>query len=211
MPKTKPTLNYEKLFWQCGCEYVAGVDEAGVAPLAGPVVAAAVVLKPDTTLHKFRKINDSKILSKDLREDLYETVLERCVDYGVGVGEVEEIDRINIHKATRLAMRRAVEDLKQAKTLLVDGPWTIPKVKRLQFAVVDGDAKIASISAASIVAKVTRDRMMIELHKKYKQYGFESHKGYPTKQHIKMILKHGPIEAIHRKTFLANILQRELF
>ena len=184
---------------------MAGIDEAGVAPLAGPVVAAAVILKPGTTLRLLPKVRDSKLMSPLERQRLYDIIIGRAEDFAVGVAEVHEIESINIRQATLLAMRRAFKQLKKADMVMVDGPWTIPGISNLQFAVVDGDAKIASISAASIIAKVTRDLMMNDLHHKFPQYGFDRHKGYPTKLHALRLKEYGP-SPVHRQSFLKNFI-----
>lgn len=197
-------MHLEKLFWASGCARIVGVDEAGVAPLAGPVVAAAVILKPDIRLRELPKVNDSKLLSPLDRQKLYDRIISKCVDYAIGLAEVEEIDRLNIHHATRLAMQRAVEQLRKFSAVLIDGPFTIPNLRCLQLAVVDGDAKIVTISAASIIAKVSRDLLMADLDEQFPSYGFAKHKGYPTKFHIAKIRELGPTP-VHRKSFLKKI------
>jgi len=207
--KQKPNLNFENFLWSQGFEFVAGVDEAGVAPLAGPVVAAAVIFKPGINIRELQNVSDSKTLNSKERGRLKDLITICCLDFGIGIVEVDEIDELNIHRATRLAMRRAVEKLKKTTVLLIDGPFAIPEMKILQFAVVDGDAKIASISAASIIAKVTRDRIMAELHEQYPQYGLARHKGYPTKHHITQILEYGPTP-MHRKSFLTKLLNQSV-
>lgn len=180
---------------------LCGIDEAGRGPLCGPVVAGAVIL-PDG--FDVSALNDSKKLSEAKREALYETIISSC-DWGVGIATPEEIDAYNILNATYLAMCRAVEELKNAPSFaLVDGN-RIPKGLTVPaLAVVKGDAKCPSISAASVVAKVTRDRMMKELALQYPQYELEKHKGYPTKEHYRKILEHG-IAPIYRKSFLKNL------
>lgn len=200
----KPNLSFEKLFWQAGCNCIAGVDEVGVAPLAGPVVAAAVILKPGTTLRDIPKVRDSKLLTPNDRKILHDTIISKCLDFAIGQASVEEIDVLNIHNASHLAMKRALEQLKKIEAAVIDGPFVVPSIKILQFAVIDGDAKVASISAASIIAKVTRDLMMSNLNEQYPEYGFDRHKGYPTKFHISRIIEHGP-SLVHRKSFLKNI------
>ncbi len=182
---------------------LCGIDEAGRGPLCGPVVAGAVIL-PDG--FDVSALNDSKKLSEAKREALYETIVA-CCDWGVGIATPEEIDAYNILNATYLAMCRAVEELKQAPSFaLVDGN-RIPKGLTVDaLAVVKGDAKCPSISAASVIAKVTRDRMMKELALQYPQYELEKHKGYPTKEHYRKILEYG-IAPIYRKSFLKNLDQ----
>ena len=177
----------------------AGVDEAGRGPLAGPVVAAAVVLpEGKTPPTPFR---DSKTLSHHQRERLFKWLYENGADIGVGIIGHDEIDRMNILRASLEAMRVAVRNLSSVPDkLMIDGTFTIdvPAVK--QETIVKGDSKIAAISAASIIAKVTRDRIMDDYHGQFPQYGFDRHKGYPTKEHKLLILKYGPC-AIHRRSF----------
>lgn len=176
---------------------VAGVDEAGRGPLAGPVVAAAVILDD---LHSIRGLADSKALTPLKRARLYDEIRAKALCCCVAEATVEEIDRLNILQATLLAMRRAVEGLrlKPAK-VLVDGN-RLPALPMLAEAVVGGDAKVASISAASILAKVTRDRWCEAFHQEYPAYGFASHKGYGTAEHLAALREHGPCPA-HRRTF----------
>ena len=185
---------------------IVGVDEAGRGPLAGPVVAAAVRLK--IYCDRLQEINDSKKLTEKKREKLFD-IINECFYVGVGISTVEEIDSLNILNATFLAMRRAIENLKLDKNedvlVLVDGNFTIREYNGKQEAVIKGDAKSLSIAAASIIAKVTRDRMMVAESDKYPEYHFEKHKGYGTKAHREAILTYGPLD-IHRKTFLTKIL-----
>lgn len=184
---------------------IIGVDEAGRGPLAGNVVAAAVKIKNyDESLSE---IDDSKKLSEKKREKIYELIME---NFYVGIGEatVEEIDRFNILNATFLAMRRAIKDLEKKvgfEKILVDGNRLIKELDREQVTIVKGDSKSLSIAAASIIAKVTRDRKMLEESKKYPEYSFEKHKGYGTKLHIERLKEYGASK-IHRKTFLKKIL-----
>jgi ribonuclease HII len=182
---------------------VAGVDEAGRGPLAGPVVAAAVILDDSK---RIRGLADSKILTALTREKLYDQIREKALCCAVGQASVEEIDDLNILHATMLAMRRAVEGLrlKPAK-VLVDGN-RLPKLDVLCEAIVDGDAKVKAISAASIIAKVTRDRMLAELHEQFPQYGFASHKGYSTREHLEALRQHGP--CVHHRRYFAPVAIR---
>lgn len=186
---------------------IVGVDEAGRGPLAGPVVAAAVRLK--SYCDRLQEINDSKKLTEKKREKLFD-IINECFYVGVGISTVEEIDSLNILNATFLAMRRAIENLKLEKNedilVLVDGNFTIREYNGKQEAVIKGDAKSLSIAAASIIAKVTRDRMMVAESDKYPKYHFEKHKGYGTKAHREAIMTFGPLD-IHRKTFLTKILR----
>lgn len=188
-------------------EEIIGVDEAGRGPLAGSVVAAAVKIKDYNS--ELDEINDSKQLSEKKREKLYDVVKEHFY-VGVGVADSKEIDEINILNATFLAMRRALENLKKEcdgeYLVLVDGNFKIREYKGRQEPVIKGDGKSLSIAAASIIAKVTRDRMMREEAIKYPLYGFEKHKGYGTKQHRDAIEEYGILD-IHRKSFLTKILK----
>ena len=186
---------------------VIGVDEAGRGPLAGPVVAAAVILKEYT--EELDEINDSKKLTEKKREKLYDIIMKNF-DVAVGISTVEEIDKLNILNADFLAMRRALKDLKSLKnekeyTVLVDGNLKIKEYIGKQLPIVKGDAKSLSIAAASIIAKVTRDRLMKDLASVYPDYHFEKHKGYGTKVHIEVIKDKGAIEGVHRKVFLRKI------
>lgn len=185
---------------------IIGVDEAGRGPLAGPVVAAVAKLKKYD--EKLEKINDSKKLSEKIREELFDIIMENFY-IGVGIADVNEIDEINILNATFLAMRRAIKQIEKEvsfETVLVDGNHKIREYDGEQLPIVKGDSKSLAIAAASIIAKVTRDRMMLETAKIYPEYVFEKHKGYGTKAHREIILEKGPIEKIHRKSFLKKIL-----
>ena len=177
-------------------EVVAGVDEAGRGPLAGPVVAAAVILGIEVPVG----LGDSKQKTERQRSQLYNAVLSMASAVGVGVANVVEIERLNILQATLIAMRRAVENLPfRPDRILVDGTYC-PEVTCHATAIVGGDARIPSISAASIVAKVTRDRIMVELDELYPEYGFARHKGYPTAAHLKALERCG-VSVVHRRTF----------
>jgi ribonuclease HII len=179
---------------------IAGVDEAGRGPLAGPVVAAAVILDDKK---RILGLNDSKVLTALARDRLYDKIREKALCCSVGMASVQEIDEINIFHATMLAMKRAVEGLrlKPAK-VLVDGN-RLPKWDVLSEAIVDGDAKVKSISAASIIAKVTRDRMLVELHEQFPLYGFAAHKGYSTPEHLEALRVHGP--CVHHRRHFAPV------
>ncbi|WP_425484211.1 ribonuclease HII [Desulfobacter latus] len=190
-------LTFEKQAMLNGYKMIAGIDEAGRGPLAGPVVSAAVVL-PD----KFDVpgINDSKKLSEKKREALFPVIQKHAVAFGIGLADHEEIDQINILQASLLSMKRAVEDLKLTPDyLLIDGRFTIDSTIE-QRSIIKGDTLSLSIAAASILAKVTRDRIMADLDLQYPEYGFKRHKGYPTKAHKEAILTHGPCP-IHRRNF----------
>lgn len=185
-------------------EYVGGVDEVGRGPLAGPVVAAVVILPKDCDI---LYINDSKQLSEKKREELYDIIVEKAVDFGVGIVGWEEIDELNILQATYKAMRIAISHLQNPPQVLLNDAVTIPGVDEniIQVPIIKGDAKSVSIAAASIVAKVTRDRMMVEYAKEYPEYGFEKNKGYGSKAHIEAIKKVGPCK-IHRRSFIKNFI-----
>lgn len=185
---------------------IIGVDEAGRGPLAGPVVAAVAKLKKYD--EKLDKINDSKKLTEKVREELFDVIMDNFY-VGIGIAGVKEIDEINILNATFLAMRRAIKQIEKKTTfekVLVDGNHKIREYEGEQEPVIKGDSKSLAIAAASIIAKVTRDRMMLETAKLYPEYTFEKHKGYGTKAHREMILEKGPIETVHRKSFLKKIL-----
>lgn len=204
-----PHLEKEKYHWNLGRKFVAGIDEAGRGPLAGPVVAGAVIAYPDTVKNiqntsKFKLIRDSKSLSARQREIAYDFIVQNF-QWGVGLSDEKTIDRINILQAAFLAMKKAISDLKRKiknnpEIVLVDGRSPIPNISVRQESIVGGDKFVFSISAASIIAKVTRDRLMLAFHEKYPEYGFARHKGYGTKMHFEMIKKYGLCE-IHRKSF----------
>jgi len=196
-------LEYERKFQTYHA--ICGIDEAGRGPLAGPVVAGAVILpKEMRILH----LNDSKQLSEKQREKLYEEIMEKAISVGVGIVSQERIDKINILQATYEAMRQAIGKLSVLPDLLLNDAVTIPQVSIRQVPIIKGDAKSLSIAAASVIAKVTRDRMMLEYDLLYPQYGFAEHKGYGSKAHLEAIKQYGS-SPIHRKTFLKNILKQE--
>ncbi|AET88911.1 MULTISPECIES: ribonuclease HII [Caballeronia] len=179
-------------------DIICGVDEAGRGPLAGPVVAAAVIFDPAKP--RINGLDDSKALSAKRREELYAKIVDRALAYCIASASVEEIDTINILHASMLAMKRAVEGLAVAPTLVkVDGN-RCPTLSIRSEAVIGGDALIKQISAASILAKVTRDRMLLDLHQTYPMYGFDAHSGYGTPQHLRALREHGPCEH-HRRSF----------
>lgn len=198
-------LEYENKALADGFEVICGVDEAGRGPLAGPVYAAAVILPKG---HIIEGVNDSKKLSAKKREMLFDRIVDECVCYGIGTASESEIDEINILQATFLAMKRAVESLQiKPDIALIDGNKK-PGLDIAEQTIVKGDSKSANIAAASIIAKVSRDRYMLEMAEKYPQYQFEKHKGYGTKLHYEMLEKYG-VSPIHRKTFLKKILNNE--
>ena len=193
---------YEKEYSQY--DFICGIDEVGRGPLAGPVVAGAVVLPKGS---RILYINDSKKLSAKKREKLFDIIKEEAVSVGIGMASPERIDEINILQATYKAMRMAIDKLSKRPEVLLNDAVIIPGIDESihQEKIIKGDAKSVSIAAASILAKVTRDRYMEELGEKYPEYGFEKHKGYGTKAHIEAIKKYG-ITPEHRKTFLKNII-----
>lgn len=185
-----------------GYKFICGVDEAGRGPLAGPVCAATVILKPDTEI---KDLNDSKKLTEAKRESLYEIICENAISFAVAFSTVEEIESLNILNATFVAMERAVSKLNiPADFAIIDGN-RLPDLSIPALAVVKGDSKSMSVAAASVLAKVTRDRLMLEYDKKYSNYGFAAHKGYGTKAHYEAINKYG-ITEIHRKSFLKGVI-----
>ena len=197
-----PDYSYEQAAKASGFKYICGVDEAGRGPLAGPVCAAAVILPEGCEIEG---LNDSKKLSEKKREALYPIILEKAVDYFIAFGSVEEIEEHNILNATYFAMNRAINGLKNVDFALVDGNRVPKEIKVPCATIVKGDSKSMSIAAASILAKVTRDRLLLEYDQKYPLYQFAKHKGYGTKLHTELIKEHGPCE-IHRLSFLKNIL-----
>ena len=193
----EPTDLFETEARRCGYRLVAGLDEAGRGPLAGPVVAAAVVLPRRCLL---AGLNDSKQLTEAERERLYGEILQRALGVGVGRASEQEIDAMNILEATRLAMCRAIQALPSVPDYLLLDALELPAVHLPQRAIIKGDTLSVSIAAASVVAKVTRDRLMGEYHRQYPQYNFQAHKGYGTAEHLRMLAEHGPC-AIHRRSF----------
>jgi ribonuclease HII len=191
-------LRFELELWAEGFSFVAGVDEAGMAPLAGPVVAGAVILPRD---YKLRGLNDSKkILDAEMREELAQHIKTDALCWSFGIAEVEEIDTINIYHAGLLAMRRAVEGLSCAPDFVLVDARRIPHCSTPQRGIIRGDTLSASIAAASIIAKTTRDALMLEFDRLYDGYGFASHKGYPTPEHCRALETLGALP-IHRRSF----------
>lgn len=194
--------SYEKLAIEKGFKTVCGIDEAGRGPLAGPVYAAAVILPIDLEIDG---LNDSKKLTEKKREALFDVICEKAISYSIGIATEEEIDEINILNATLLAMRRAVDGLSvKPDYALIDGNQN-PGLSIQDETVIKGDGKSMSIAAASILAKVSRDRFMLNIAEKYPEYCFEKHKGYGTKLHYEMIEKYG-VSPVHRRSFLKKIL-----
>lgn len=204
LSRLKEMYKYELEEFSKGKSLICGVDEVGRGPLAGPVVSSAVILPPltvDSDFIEWEGLNDSKKLSIKKREAFYNRLLEHP-DVHIGIGIVSEqiIDRINIFRATQLSMRRAISNLDiKPDCLLIDG-MLLPGIKIYQRKIINGDALSLSIAAASVIAKVTRDNIMCEYHKKYPQYGFDKHKGYGTKEHLRSLKEYGPCK-IHRRSF----------
>lgn len=197
-------LEYEKEALSQGFTLICGIDEAGRGPLAGPVYAAAVILPNGYTVDG---VNDSKKLTEKKREELFDVITMEAVSWSVGIADEKEIDEINILQATFLAMRRAVDGLSVKPDIaLIDGNKA-PGLDIAERTIVKGDSKSANIAAASIIAKVSRDRYMLELAEKYPQYQFEKHKGYGTKLHYEMLDRYG-ISDVHRKSFLRKYLSK---
>lgn len=199
-----PDFFYETEALKKGFHCICGVDEAGRGPLAGPVCAAAVILPIDADIPG---LNDSKKLSEKKREELFDIIRDTAVAYGIAYGTVEEIEQVNILEATFLAMNRSIAALKVTPDYcLIDGNRVPRNISVACETIVKGDAKSCSIAAASVLAKVTRDRLMTEMDAVYPQYNFKKHKGYGTKEHTELIKKYGPC-GIHRLSFLKNILK----
>jgi len=208
--KTEVDLyQFENELWGQGIEFVAGVDEVGRGPLIGPVVTACVILPHDFILEG---LTDSKKLTEKKREQFYQYIMDHALSVSIGMKDEKVIDEVNIYEATKLAMYEAIEKAKiKPQHVLIDAM----KLENLEIpstSIIKGDAKSISIAAASVIAKVTRDHMMIELDKKYPMYGFKDHKGYPTKKHVDAVLKYGLIDG-YRKTFkpISTILSTNNF
>jgi ribonuclease HII len=193
----KNMCTYETEAYKKGAKVIVGVDEAGRGPLAGPVVAAAVVLPEGIIIEK---LNDSKKLTAKKRQEIYEVIVEKAVDYSIGIVDEKCIDEINILNATKKAMKIAISNLSIRPDIVLIDAVKLNDISVKQVSIIKGDALSISIAAASILAKVTRDKMMVEMDKIYPQYGFAKHKGYGTKAHIEAIKKYG-ITPIHRLTF----------
>ncbi len=200
LARTEKMKEYEKKY--SSFSYICGIDEVGRGPLAGPVVAGAVILPKDCDI---LYLNDSKQLSEKKREELYDVIMEKAVATGLGFVSPERIDEINILQATYEAMREAIGKLNPSPDILLNDAVNIPGVNIKQVPIIKGDAKSISIAAASIIAKVTRDRLMVQYDALYPEYGFASNKGYGAKMHIDALRKFGPAP-IHRKSFIKNFL-----
>lgn len=191
-------LDFEEQFYNEKIKVIVGVDEAGRGPLCGPVVAAACIL-PHTYINE--KINDSKKLSEKKREQLYDEIINNALSYGVGIVDSKRIDEINIYEATKEAMHLAISQLKIDYDLILTDAMKLKDEKVDVIDIIKGDAKCQCIAAASIIAKVTRDRLLLNMDEKYPEYGFKSHKGYGTKKHIEAIKEHGIIDGFYRETY----------
>jgi len=188
---------HDKAFRERGFKVIAGIDEAGRGPLAGPVVASAVILPADL---KIAGLRDSKKVPEKEREPLFWEILLSSLDIGIGIVEHDEIDRINILQATKLAMKKAVADLSILPDALIIDAVALPSVSIKQFSIIKADFKSASAAAASLIAKHTRDMIMLRYHSQYPEYNFNKHKGYCTEEHLRLLNLHGPCN-IHRKSF----------
>lgn len=203
LERLKTMLQIENSLYKSGYNFICGVDEAGRGPLCGPVVAAAVILPKDECIEG---VNDSKKISEKKREKLYDEILLKATAVGVGICDVDVIEKVNILNATKMAMKQAIDNLNLTPDyVLIDGNQMID-IKIPANTVVSGDAKSESIAAASIIAKVTRDRMLIKWDKDYPEYGFAKHKGYGTKRHIEAIEKYG-LTKIHRPSFCKKFIK----
>ena len=200
LARTEKMKSFEKEY--ASYSYICGIDEVGRGPLAGPVVAGAVILPKDCDI---LYLNDSKQLSEKKREELYDVIMEKAVSTGLGFVSPERIDQIDILQATYEAMREAIAKLSPQPDLLLNDAVTIPKVAIRQVPIIKGDAKSISIAAASIIAKVTRDRLMVQYDSVFPEYGFASNKGYGAAAHIEALRKYGPTP-IHRRSFIKNLL-----
>lgn len=189
--ETKDLLKYEKELYKKRISLIGGVDEVGRGPLVGPVVAACVILPPN---YELPGLDDSKKLSEKKRDKYYDIIMKDAVSVGIGIVDAKKIDEINILEASRLAMKLAIEDLDVKPEYILSDAMKLDNIDIPYEAIIHGDALSLSIAAGSVIAKVTRDRMMYELDKKYPEYGFAQHKGYPTKKHLENIAKYGVLE-----------------
>lgn len=192
------SLDYQNQFYSDEVKLIVGVDEAGRGPLAGPVVAAAVIF---ARAYNNKEINDSKQLSAKKREKLFDEIYQNAIAVGVGIVDAAKIDEINIYEATKVAMKEAINNLKHDYDLILTDAMKLIGLGKPVIDIIKGDAKALPIAAASIIAKVTRDKLMNELDNKYPNYGFKKHKGYGTKLHLDALDKFGPIKGIHRFSY----------
>lgn len=202
-------LTEERNYYSSSVKLIVGVDEAGRGPLAGPVCAAAVVFPPD---YENDAINDSKQMSEKAREALYEEIKEKALGYGIALVSAEDIDKYNIYEATKIAMKQAISQIKVDYDLILTDAMPLKNMKSEVVPIIKGDAKCLNIAAASILAKVTRDRYMNELEKEYPAFSFSSHKGYGTKAYIAELEANGPIPGVHRRSFgpVKKFFQKQL-
>ena len=194
-------LEYERQLMEGGAKFIAGIDEAGRGPLAGPVVVAGVIMPLDDVIEG---INDSKKLSAKKRDLLFDKIMEKAIEVQIAIIDSQTIDRDNILNATKSGMLQCIDGFKQVDKVLIDAVKLNSSVPTLS--IIHGDALSYSIAAASIIAKVTRDRLMFEYDKQFPQYNFAKHKGYGTAEHIKLLKEHGPCE-IHRRTFIGHFVE----
>lgn len=202
-------LTKEREYYSDKVNFIVGVDEAGRGPLAGPVCAAAVLFPKD---FECELINDSKQLTEKKRESLYRFVEDNALGFGVAMVSAEEIDKLNIYEATKVAMKHAISEIKHSYDLILTDAMPLKDLPAPVIPIIKGDAKCLNIAAASILAKVTRDRYMVQLEQTYPMFSFSKHKGYGTKAHMDELSEHGPIEGVHRKSFapVANWKQKQL-
>ena len=191
MIKEIDLYKYENELWSKGINYIGGIDEVGRGPLVGPVVTACVILPKDFVLEG---LTDSKKLTEKKRDEYYDYIMDHALSIGIGMMDNKVIDEVNIYEATKLAMYQAVENSKITPEHVLIDAMKLEKLSMPSTSIIKGDAKSISIAAASVIAKVTRDRMMIELDKKYPMYGFKDHKGYPTKKHLEAIKQYGILD-----------------
>lgn len=202
-------LTKEREYYSDKVNFIVGVDEAGRGPLAGPVCAAAVLFPKD---FECELINDSKQLTEKKRESLYRFVEDNALGFGIAMVSAEEIDKLNIYEATKVAMKHAISEIKHSYDLILTDAMPLKDLPAPVIPIIKGDAKCLNIAAASILAKVTRDRYMVQLEQTYPMFSFSKHKGYGTKAHMDELSEHGPIEGVHRKSFapVANWKQKQL-
>lgn len=206
IPKTLVSSPVEEFFWERGFETIAGIDEAGRGALAGPLFVGLVIFPKG---YKNSQIKDSKLLRPSQRERLYEIICKEALEFAIAFSTSEEIAELGIIKAFYLAIQRCLSQIKKIDLLLIDGPLSVPNYKGIQRALVKGDRRSLSIAAGSILAKVSRDKYMMELAKRFPQYGFEKHKGYATKEHLVALKKYG-LSPVHRHNFkVHNFLKNE--
>ncbi len=198
-------LDYEKQYYSDEVKLIVGCDEAGRGPLAGPVVAAAVILPKD---YVNEDINDSKKLSDKKRRELFNEIQEHAIAYGIGIVSPEDIDRINIYQASKYAMKIAIQNMQHKFDMIITDYMPLDGFEVPVDAIAKGDAKAMCVAAASIIAKVTRDNIMIELDKEYPQYGFKRHMGYGTREHLDALDVYGPIKGVHRFSY-APVLKKD--